>query len=267
MNEILRLIARNSRINVLKMTNRSKASHVGSSLSCIDILVTLYSKYKEQVVNCASEIDTILVSKGHAAAAVYAILAELQLIDSSLIEKYCMNGSTLGGHVSHSASSHIPLSTGSLGHALPFGVGVAISKKKNGDKSLVNVVISDGECDEGSNWEAALVASAFKLDNLRVYIDRNYLQSLESTESTIPLEPLGSKWRSFGWEVQHLNGHDLDLLQKSSQMKFELPTVFICDTVKGYGVSFMQNKVEWHYKSPNDFELEQAIIEVKGSTN
>jgi transketolase len=255
-------IARVSRVRALKMVSLAKSAHIGSSLSCIDILSVLYSR-----INPSESLDiqkhVVLVSKGHAAAGVYSVMSAVGLIPMEQIANYCLDGAPLSGHVS--AGPFIELSTGSLGHALPYAVGRALAAKRKGLETQIYVLLSDGECDEGSNWEAALIASHLELDNLQVVIDRNFLQSLKSTEDTIKLEPLADKWKAFGWRVENIDGHDHKAIETFLDSKSTCPSVAIANTIKGYGVSFMENSIEWHYRSPNDLELTLAIEEIEHS--
>ena len=256
-------IAYKARVSVLKMTHKAKAAHVGSSLSVVDIAVQLFSQISKRDLNDQSR-DIVLVSKGHAAAGIYAVLAHLNLIPFEYIDEYCENGSALGGHVTSTNVEILELSTGSLGHALPFGVGRALAKKRKRFDGTVYVILSDGECDEGSNWEAALLASHLKLDNLVVVIDRNKLQSLKGTEETVTLEPLDDKWKAFGWHCKKISGHDFkDLSLITAKSEGDLPKVYIAETNKGRGVSFMKDNIVWHYKSPTDEDLAKAILELE----
>jgi transketolase len=256
-------VAKKARLSTLRMTHKSKASHVGSSLSIIDIAVQLFSQIQPNTID-QEERDVVLISKGHAAAGVYSVLAHLGLIPMNYIDKFCENGSELGGHVTATHVDLLEISTGSLGHALPFGVGRALSKKKKEQCGKIYVILSDGECDEGSNWEAALLASHLKLNNLVVVIDRNRLQSLKSTEETVALEPLDKKWKSFGWQCKIINGHDFkDLSIISNDSESIYPKVYIAETNKGQGVSFMKDNILWHYKSPSDEDLVNALLELE----
>jgi transketolase len=240
------------------MVHNAQSAHIGSSLSIIDILVQLF------LTSTKNRDDVVLISKGHAAAGVYAVLNCLGEIPDEWISSYCRNGSKLGGHVTSTNIPILELSTGSLGHALPYAVGRALGKSRLGEKGHVYVVISDGECDEGSNWEAALIAPHLKLNNLTVIIDRNRLQSLGSTEDTIPLEPLSEKWHAFNWEILEIDGHSFEDLTKLTQnFKQIKPRVFIANTVKGKGVSFMENSVLWHYRPPSKKEFDLAFKEVE----
>jgi len=264
-----RNLSAQSRIEILGMTHKAGASHVGSALSIIDVLALLYSGQFD-LLSDSPELtphDTFILSKGHAAAAIYAILFLKGRISRSDLDDYCADGALLGGHVSHNNVSGVELSTGSLGHGLPYGVGIALAKKMKMQNGLVFVVISDGECDEGTTWESALIANQFGLGNLVVIVDRNGLQSLAPTEETIALEPLSEKWDSFGWNCRKIDGHNQsDLLEAiESTRKTAKPTCIIAETTKGKGVSFMENTIKWHYKSPNLEEYQKAIEEIRGT--
>ena len=257
----IEVLARRSRLLVLEMISKSKASHVGSCLSVIDILSTIYFLQAE---NEGSKKIEVVLSKGHAAAAVYSILANLNEISMRDINKYCEDGSLLNGHISHLVSPKIKLSTGSLGHGFPFGIGLALANLQIGKETKTFIVMSDGECDEGTTWESALIANQYELNNLIVVIDRNYIQSLGRTEDVMKLEPLADKWKSFGFQVFVVDGHDHESLLQHLNNDFERPTCIIANTTKGKGVSYMENTVLWHYRSPNLEELVQAKFEVEG---
>lgn len=254
-------VAHSARISTLKMTHAAGASHIGSSLSMIDIFSVIAT---EALLATKGELgNEIIISKGHAAAGAYAVLAHTGYISLDLLDTYSCDASLLGGHVT---SAHVPainLSTGSLGHGLPFSVGRALAKKRMGLKGQSFVIMSDGECDEGSNWEAALLASHLQLDNLSAIIDRNFLQSLKGTEDTVQLEPLAEKWQAFNWDVEVVDGHTHQELHKAIFRKSGKPMMTIANTIKGYGVSFMQNSVNWHYKSPSAEDLSKALIELE----
>jgi transketolase len=261
-------LARRIRIHALKMANRGGGSHIGSALSIIDILAVLYNDvlYVNPKDHHMANRDRFILSKGHAGAAVYATLAEVGFFPIEKLETHYQDGSDLSGHVSHKNVPGVELSTGSLGHGLSVGVGMAKAAKLDKKGHEVFVLLSDGECDEGSVWEAAMFASHHKLDNLIALIDYNKIQSLDTIANTLALEPFKSKWESFGWNAIEINGHD------HNQLKFELaktpsinskPTVYICHTTKGKGVSFMENSVLWHYRCPRGEEFEMALKELK----
>ena len=255
------------RRHAVQMTHLGNSSHVGSILSIADIVAVLYGavmKYDPSNPKLSTR-DRFILSKGHAGAAVYAVLAEMGFFGVDKLRTHYQDGSDLSGHVSHKRLPGIELSTGSLGHGLPVACGMALSAKRDGCLHKVFVVLSDGECDEGSNWEAALFAPHHKLNNLVVVIDYNKLQSLASIESTLNLEPFNDKWRSFGWDVIEVNGHNheelLEALTKEPSEDLK-PRCIIAHTTKGKGVSFMENAVLWHYRSPQGDEFEAAIKEL-----
>jgi transketolase len=245
---------------ILSMTNSAKSSHIGSCFSVVDLLICVYSYADKDPEN------KIILSKGHAAAAMYAVLSKFGKLKENLNAVYGVDGEKFSGHVSHFVHEDISLSTGSLGHGLPYGAGISLAKKKEENTGKVFVIMSDGEMDEGTTWESALFANHFRLNNLIVFIDRNRLQSLSDTESTIRLEPLKKKWKSFGWQTYEVNAHSYkDLMKLTGKViaNQKKPVCIIANSIKGYGISFMENSVKWHYKSPNDDELDLGILELK----
>ena len=254
-----RELAKKIRINSLKMVNKASASHIGSALSIADIVSVLYGeimKFDSSDIN--EDRDRFILSKGHACVAVYSVLAEMGFFPKKDLETYGENSSWLMNHISHKVRG-VEFSTGSLGHGLSFGVGKALSAKMQNKPWKTYVLLSDGEMDEGSNWEAMMFASHHKLRNLISIIDYNKLQSLESIEATLNLEPLVEKLESFGTEVIEIDGHNHDQLVKAFNQETTVPKVILANTIKGKGVDFMENNVAWHYKSPNDEELDYAI--------
>jgi len=256
-------LAREVRKSVVTMTHNSQSSHVGSALSVADILCALYECVADiRPDNLSSPTrDVLILSKGHAAAALYAVLAHKRFFPMSWLDAYCTNGNPLAGHVTASQVPGVELSTGSLGHGLPYGVGIALGRKRAAIEGRVIVVMSDGECDEGTTWESALLANHHRLENLLVIIDRNNFQSLRKTEETLKLEPLVDKWISFGWTTEVIDGHNFGEIVESTKKK-NGPVVVIANTVKGKGVSFMENTVMWHYKSPSKHEHTLALSEL-----
>ena len=257
-------LAKAARIEILKMTSRAQASHVGSALSVVDILSSLYAggaNIRNDNVDSVNR-DIVLLSKGHAASALYSVLAIQEFFPLDYLQSYCEDGAILGGHVTSLGVNGVELSTGSLGHGLPYGIGIALSRKLYGMEGNIFVVMSDGECDEGTTWESALLANHHKLSNLTVIIDRNRIQSLKDTEETLRLEPFKDKWEAFGWKVHELDGHNHLYLLAAINESCDGPKVIIAKTTKGSGVSFMENSVLWHYRSPNSTELDSAIDEV-----
>lgn len=260
-------LARAARIEILRMTSYAKASHVGSALSVVDILSILYSGVANISPNSVQALDrdVLILSKGHAASALYAVLAIQGYFPKQLLDNYCENGAKLGGHVTSSELVGIELSTGSLGHGLPYGLGIALSRKITGVDGRVFIIMSDGECDEGTTWESALLANHHELDNLVVIVDRNRIQSLKDTEKTLKLEPFKMKWESFGWSCEEVDGHDYSALVLAANEQCEGPRVIIANTTKGRGVSFMENSVLWHYRAPNVEELRSAMEQVQST--
>ena len=257
-------LARKIRISALRMTSKGKSSHIGSVLSCADILSVIYSSVLDlRVDDKNNEKDHFVLSKGHASAGLYATLANLDLIDSSLLPTHYQDGSLLSGHVSHKISPYIEISTGALGHGLPISCGIALRSKIRNNISKTFCLLSDGELDEGSNWESLLFANHHRLNNLKIIVDRNNLQSITTTEKTLQLEPLDKKFQSFGFNVINCDGHNHDELKNALKTKSEKPTIVIANTIKGKGVSFMEKSVLWHYRSPSDKELSDAIKEVE----
>lgn len=251
----------------IEMTHLSGGSHIGAVLSAADIIAVLYA----DVLRFDSENpkwderDRFIMSKGHAGAAVYAALAESGFFDPAELKTHYANGSRLSGHVSHYLPG-VDFSTGSLGHGLSAAAGMALAAKQDGKHHRVFALLGDGECDEGSVWEAALFANQYRLENLVAIIDHNHMQSLDTCEKTLELEDFGAKWKAFGWNVTELNGHDHAALHealKDTHNQGHKPTVIIANTVKGKGVSFMENDILWHYRFPHaGWEYDGAVSEL-----
>ncbi|MGE0752458.1 MAG: transketolase [Variibacter sp.] len=261
--------AKRIRVHALRMVHAANASHIGSCLSMADILAVLYTCFLRLDPNDPrrADRDRLIVSKGHAAAIVYAALAERGFFSADELMKYCQAGASLTGHVSHSVPG-IEASTGSLGHGLPIAVGLALAAKADKQAWRSVCILSDGECDEGSNWEAILFAPHHRLDNLVVIVDYNKIQSFGRVEEVLALEPFADKWRAFDWHVVECDGHDRGALERALAVVPEIagkPTVLIAHTVKGKGVRFMEDKLAWHYKSPSPQQLLDAIAEVEAS--
>lgn len=251
----------------IEMTHLSGGSHIGAIMSVADIIAVLYTdvmNYRPDEPEWEGR-DRFILSKGHAGAAIYAALAESGFFEVEELKTHYANGSRLSGHVSH----HLPgvdFSTGSLGHGLSAAAGMAYAAKKDEKNHKVYVVLGDGECDEGSVWEAALFANHFRLDNLVAIVDHNHMQSLDTCENTLELEDFGAKWAAFGWNVKEIDGNDHEELRKAfSEIneKSHKPTMIIANTTKGKGVSFMENDILWHYRFPHDgWEYDGAVNEL-----
>lgn len=261
-------LARRIRLDVLRMTSRSGASHVGSGLSIADILAVLYGapllRYRPDEPGWP-ERDRFILSKGHAGAAVYSVLAHAGFFSPSRLDTHCADGSDLCGHVSHKGVPGVEVSTGSLGFGLGLGAGMAMALRQAGSASRVVALLSDGECDEGSTWEAALFAAHHKLSNLIAIVDYNKLQSLASVEQTLGLEPFVQKWRAFNWDVAEVDGHDHGQVARTfAQLSGPMPHLMLAHTVKGKGVSFMEHSVLWHYRTARGDEFDAALRELEG---
>ena len=261
------VVAKQIRIKALGLAHSAKASHLGGAFSVADVLAVLYTdiiRFRAEEPKWPDR-DRLLYSKGHSCTALYAILEHFGYFDH-LSEQFGRDGSYFTTHVSH----HVPgveLSTGSLGHALPYACGIAYAGLKKRAQWKVYCIVSDGELDEGSNWEAILFAGHHKLSNLCLIIDANKIQSLGRTEEVLDLEPLEQKFQSFKWEATRLDGHNHSMLRKSASRfaagGIDRPSVLILDTVKGKGVSFMENQLLWHYRSPDDVEYDRALEELR----
>lgn len=259
--------AKEIRSHILEMMHRSKGSHIGSALSIVEILTALYFK----ILNISpkryddDKRDRFILSKGHACSALYAVLALKGFFKPCLLEGYCMDGGILPGHSTKGCVPGIEVSSGSLGHGLSMGIGMAIAARYDRRKYRVFVLLGDGECDEGSIWEASMFAGNKKLDNLVAIVDYNKIQSFGRVEEVNGLEPFVDKWKSFGWEAKEVDGHNVEkLVQSLIKIPFRTgkPSILIAHTVKGKGVSFMEDELKWHYKSPDKEELERALKEI-----
>jgi transketolase len=260
-------LARRIRRHAVEMTHLGKSSHVGSVLSMTDIIAVLYGsvmKIRPAEPRWAGR-DRFILSKGHAGAGVYAALAERGFFSVEKLRTHYQDGSDLSGHVSHKGIPGVEFSTGSLGHGLPVAVGMAKAAQLDNAPHRVFCLLSDGECDEGSNWEAAMFASHHKLSGLTVVVDYNKIQSLATVAETLALEPFADKWRSFGWEVREVDGHDHPAIETALSVRPDTETQPLCvlaHTTKGKGVSFMENSVLWHYRSPQGDEYLSACREL-----
>lgn len=251
----------------LTMVHSARLGHPGGDFSAADILAALYTAvlHVDPLNPRRADRDRFILSKGHCSAALYATLAEAGFIPRERLSEYMKPLSMLNGHPDRNKVPGVEANTGPLGHGLPIGVGSAKAAKITGAAWRTFVLTGDGELQEGSNWEAAMAASQFCLDNLTVIVDRNRLQQGDQTERTISLEPLAERWRSFGWSVREVDGHDMDaLIETLCAVPFEAgrPNCVIAHTHKGRGVSFMEDRVEWHHRVPTDAELAAALAEL-----
>ena len=246
---------KNIRTNILKKTFQAQSSHIGSCFSIVELLAVLYFKRLRKN-------DTFILSKGHAALALYCTLFEKKMLSKLELNSYGKNNSNLMSHVSHNVKN-IEFSSGSLGHGLPYAVGKALGEKIDKTNNRVYVIISDGELNEGTTWESLLFASFHNLNNLFIIIDYNKIQSLDFVKNVMKLEPLKEKMKSFNCNVEKINGHNLRSIQKSLINRSNKPKVIIADTIKGKGVDFMENKILWHYRAPTKEQLYTALKKLK----
>lgn len=260
-------LAKNIRKKILYILHKTKSPHIGSSFSCVEILVTLYyyvmSVSPKRPDN--SRRDRLIFSKGHACPALYTVLFMKGFIKKDIFDSFAVNGGFLEHHPTRNIKLGIEFSSGSLGHGLSVGAGIAYAAKKDRSKYKVYVLLSDGELNEGSTWEAAMFASHYKMDNLIAIVDYNKMQALGFTKDIIEIEPLANKWESFGWYTIQCDGHSIEeLLEAFNEAKSvkQKPIVIIAHTVKGKGISFMENNLLWHYRAPNEEEYKKALEEI-----
>lgn len=267
-NELAKL-ANSIRGHVLIMAHRSGGHHVGSSLSVADILTVLYSGVLRVDPNHPDQPDRdrLIVSKGHAAAGLYGVLAEKGFFPKEWLDAYCQDGAQLSGHVTYGVPG-VEVSSGSLGHGLSIGCGMALAGKRDRRPYRVFVILGDGDSDSGSTWEAALFAAHHQLDNLVAIADYNKIQAFGFVENVLALEPFADKWRAFRWAVREVDGHDYSALSAAlTSVPFiqGSPSMVIAHTVKGKGVSFMENDIAssgWHYNTPDNKQLAQGLAEL-----
>lgn len=263
--DLLRQIARGVRVSIVTMIGRAKLGHIGGDFSVADILTTLF--FDVMRIDPANptwpERDRFILSKGHCAAALYAVLAELGFFSRDELQTFMAPLSRLNGHPNRKIPG-VEANTGPLGHGLPIAVGCAIAARLSGGEWHTFVVLGDGELQEGSNWEAAMAAGHRQLSGLTAIVDRNGLQQGARTEETNRLEPLGEKWRSFGWEVAEIDGHDFHQLHATlNAPRGDRPRCVIARTHKGKGASFMEDRVEWHHKVPSPEQVVQILADLE----
>jgi len=251
------------REKLLSLYFEANAGHIGCSLSCIDLLIALFEIKTKQ--------ERVILSKGHAAAALYTILNSTGEITDDVLKTFYKNGTKLSAHPSANSFENIPFALGSLGHGLPIGCGIAYANKLEGNDENVFILMSDGETNEGTTWEGAHFAVAHKLDNLMVLIDKNKLQGFGYTKDVLGDTADIAKWKSLGFDVIEQDGHDVEKLITSinnfKSKKNGIPKLIIADTVKGKGVSYMENKLEWHYLPMNEEMYKNALLSIEDNYN
>jgi transketolase len=269
--------AQEIRKKICVMNSAAKSGHTGGDMSEADILAALYFHVMRYDVNADKSVawhDEFILSKGHGVGGLYACFAELGWLDAPELLTYLKDDSRLPGHpVKQKLPGWVTVNTGGLGHGLPIAAGLAMAKQRHaaagkGSAGRVFVLTGDGELEEGSNWEAAMAAAHFELSNLVVIVDRNRLQLADFTHNIMDLDPLDEKFRAFGFEVHDVNGNDVDAIWKlieSLDHTNPKPKVLIASTIKGRGVSFMENVPAWHHKFPDDDQLKQALLELENA--
>ena len=261
--------AQKIRLKIIEMVHKAKVSHIGGALSMTDILAVLYENILKYDSNNPKweKRDRFLLSKGHTCTSLYVALGLKDFFDLSKLDNFAEDGSLFLSHASHEVAG-VEFSTGSLGHALPVGCGLALAAKRKKVNWRTFILLSDGELDEGSNWEAILFAPQHKLENLIVIIDYNKIQSLGMVKDVLDLEPLSAKLQAFNWETIEIDGHNHEQIFSALSdlpQKKEKPTAVIAHTIKGKGVDFMENKLMWHYKSPDEDEFKNALTQIENS--
>lgn len=268
-NKELMDIARKVRIDIIEMLSESKSGHPGGSLSCADILTVLYfdKMYVDIYEQKNDDRDRLVLSKGHAAPALYAVLAERGFFNKKELKTLRKYGSILQGHPDMNCTPGLDMTTGSLGQGLSAANGIAIAGKLNKKQYTVYAILGDGELEEGQVWEAAMTSAHYKLDNLIAFIDNNGLQIDGTNKEVMNIYPIDEKFKAFNWNVIKIDGHDIEQIKNAidqgKNMKGK-PTVIIAKTIKGKGVSFMENQVQWHGVAPNSEEKEAALKELMG---
>lgn len=259
--------AQSARYLALELAHNANESHSGGALSMADLLVVLYSKYLKNSPQTQKDPkrDRFILSKGHCCSVYYSVLAEMgYFAKKELLENFAKNGTHFFAHASHTLPG-VELSTGSLGHGLPVACGMALGAKRSGLNFDVYCVVGDGEMDEGSNWEAIMMAAHNKLNNLCLIVDKNKMQALGDTKDVLSLDPMADKFRAFQWNVVEIDGHNYSQIIAAFE-KFKTnannPTVIVANTIKGKGVSFMEHNLKFHYSAPNDDELKKAKEEL-----
>lgn len=263
-----RKLAQNLRIDILNMIEGTGASHVGPNLSISDILAVLYSKVMNINIKNPTDPnrDQFILSKGHAGASVYAILAEMGFFSKEKLKEYYKNGSSLSGHVSHTGNPGVDFSTGSLGLGITVAVGKALAAKMNKRKTRIFTLVGNGECNEGSVWEAAMFAAHNKLDNFIVIVDDNKMQAMGDSKEILDMSNMADKWAAFGFKTIVVDGHNHEELEKALKTyEKNKPLAVICNTIKGKGVSFIENNIAWHYNKLSAEDRDRAIAEIGGN--
>ena len=263
--QFLELTSKNLRRRILKVAS-GKGGHIGGSFSAIDIILTLYTNILNYDLQNPKweERDRFILSKGHCSLALYAVLEEIGFLEPGELDNYTLKGSRLAGHAEHFEIPAIEMTTGSLGHGISCAAGMALAAKISGKNWKVFCVVGDGECNEGSVWETLLFTAHQNLKNLVIIVDNNKMEALDFTKNILSIEPLAEKFASFNFEVREIDGHNFEeiFVALTTQPKYEKPVIVVANTVKGKGVSFMENTPMWHYRAPSEAELKNALAEL-----
>lgn len=259
--------AKEIRRDIFRAICNGGGGHLPTSFSIVELLLVLYSKVLR--IDPANpkdpDRDRFVLSKGHGCVALYAVLAEYGFFDKKLLDTHGKKGTILGGHPDMYKVPGVEASTGALGHGFPFAVGMALAGKMDNKDYRVYTILGDGECQEGSVWEAAMFAPQHKIDNLVAVVDYNKFQAMDKLDNIVGLEPFADKWKAFGWEVREVDGHDMEMLVKTFEavpLKKDKPTLIIAHTIKGKGISFMENTPIWHFRVPKPEEMKEACREL-----
>lgn len=257
------------RKDILTMIHAAGSGHPGGSLSLVEILIYLYCK--EMNINPKkpnwADRDRLVLSKGHGAPALYSVLARRGYFSVEILRSLRKFKSPLQGHPHMQSLPGLDCSTGSLGQGLGIAAGMALGLSMKKSKARVFCILGDGELQEGSNWESAMSVASLKQKNLVAIIDRNHIQLDDKVKNILPVSPIEEKWKAFGWQTVSCDGHDFCDLERAFSVKTDKPLVIIAETVKGKGVSFMENRALWHGKAPNEEELSKALVEIEATVN
>ena len=260
-----REIARRVRLKTLEIIYKTKSPHIGPSFSIVEVLVSLYFGVINNSPNQTDneERDRFILSKGHSCASLYAVLFERGFITEEELQKFAVDDGVLEHHPLRNLKQGIELSTGSLGHGLSVGAGLSLAAKMDGSSRKTFVLMGDGEINEGSVWEAAMFASHHKLNNLVAFVDNNKIQALGDTKDILDMRSISGKFSAFGWHVQDVDGHSIEEIMNSMNLlSSNQPNLIVLDTIKGKGVSFMENDLLWHYRPPDEQEYKRALKEL-----
>lgn len=258
------MTGRDLRRRVIEVSLKAGVGHIGSALSICDIIAVLFGDTLRGLGTKDPDRDRFILSKGHAALALYCGLEKAGLLTGRELETFCKDGTRLGVHPEHGIPA-VDVTTGSLGMGLSIGAGLALSAKLRGSRSRTVVLVSDAECNEGSHWEAVMFAAHHRLGGLTAVVDANGFQAMGRTSEILDLEPHEERWRAFGWDAETVDGHDEAALKKALARTGDRPRVVVAKTIAGKGVSFMEQHLEWHYYPVNEEQARRALRDLEGA--